>query len=1724
VGLLTNPSPEVLEFFEKTGISPVDLAQSPEYAKLGADVVSLAQKLVVAEDGIEPIRIAIVDSMHPNAFFFTTEKGEKVLGLNQGILRILESDDELAFVIGHELEHGVSKLTEQIERLKVRGDATRIELFGLGRAVENEVDVGAVLRRIHRKGFNPYGALHLMDRFVELFGDSMTYTHTLWQSRKDSVSLALSALRRGFGEKVKSDAPTEYQTQMVKAAQKGVFGAREFRQRQMRKLEELIARAQNPFTEVFEAIKRGTKGDANDFSQVFQAAHDVLTTKVVHLTYGLTTPNEQLDTELRLYAVLDDQFENARSQVLGSDPNQLSHQQLQQLQGLYKREYLLSITDRTVNGGALSIVGALRRVRELEPVVRERREEIARAHTPDQKSMAQAKYDALKLEYEYAVRTAEQELYTYHPQVRRLIDEYERLNWEKKGNPDHEEGNDSFEERVKRVRQEINFSRRVVGPIRKRSEQRAAALFDLGFDQALKNAPSVRQLARTIEGMLRASPERIDRNPLGILDAYLEVTRRELLEEGWGWGSLLRTWLSYNNEGTMALLDKARAKDPKGVERFFRNWVDIVIDGAPTVEALDQVFKGASRPPRVVEPFFVHGEMMGGLWFSPNLARGVWTEERVTHYLSRLEELFHGDLDRLGKKYDDKTIGAFFVSLELLANKIEFLKTNGLITPAMETNLDLERKRHRAFEAAAKFLVKYADVPNGRPLFETEAKSFILARLPELRRVLDPQGRSTPERIISHVTSIASQPELSSKLPRVLSYFRLPQLFEGRNVDEKLFPFLYATRRLINFEEDGDPEFTRREGVSHAGVFELGMRAAVWARAAHPEDGSFRAQILNPHLRELHTEGASKLKDRFGLYSKQYFKERFEYWRSQYAGLSYHDQIKGAAKSFWPELPWVLRSGSGDNIAIIEEAITGLTPETRSDRLAFFNAYVEGVEAAVAPTVQSAMSLQNAVIDRMDMDGFTEAARTASERSDSDPTVLRRTYEIFVRYKERSPLSDALFERLWNLRDSNPEIESWLEKPERVGHLYYDENKKKIASWQLEKVFSLEETNRKLKRGAEEIPPKGSVRLSVGRMKRFVDEQFKEKSAVKNDIVRSLENAVLANAKEIEFLASSKITVNNWYESRQLAAVDLPQQLSRALDRYQQYTLLLYLIGASETVPKFQNRVSLPKEFKDEREVSKAARRHFFEADIYTRTYALQPLLDETNGPLKDPHLTEKLFETVLGEHGKEGLYREVVRAYFDALPSGEKKSILAYVFSSMADAPGKPASVKKVLEAMGVFGIKAGQFLRTSGFASPALRKELDGFFDRALEPQREEIFRRLSQVFGEGFRPIQTVRELAGSGSVNYVVIADVAVPSKDARRVVLRIRRDSAEGQVANENDNWTRAIRNLNSSQSSEVRKLAAVLGEARSHAMETLKPGGAEMDLSIERRVYGDAVQAYGRERTNDNAFSIEVARPVEELQALVPEPFQKLVSIYEAVKHVPLNQIEDPQLRARAAFEIAQAELEALFMRGVFDPDGHPGNWLIDLENKRLVRIDYAQLRRPPLGELDTLKKTLRNLIAPRLDANARMTLANLIPAALNIQKNAQIENLIQKFLADPMLPDFSHPQERLFFVRERLERELARTTGKELTISFNDSMRSALSSLAKVQIYAEEMGQNTHRDLLLRSLGLNPSGYKAGVAGHMLRESIGATARSPVRTAGKILKSCYRFLGSLIKRPPKGP
>ena len=726
-------------------------------------------------------------------------------------------------------------------------------------------------------------------------------------------------------------------------------------------------------------------------------------------------------------------------------------------------------------------------------------------------------------------------------------------------------------------------------------------------------------------------------------------------------------------------------------------------------------------------------------------------------------------------------------------------------------------------------------------------------------------------------------------------------------------------------------------------------------------------------------------------------------------------------------------------------------------------------------------------------------------RLDHIPDLKNHKLDIIkarMEIKSPSPLQDAIVDHLFDSRGSDPRILEFFTDESLIEKLYYDSSKRKYAIYQFDQKYSLPSINLAFQEGRIQPPGVRQERKIISEVQQTLDRQFPQNSYTKNEVLNYIERSLRTSQAEARSLNSSRVNFNNWSETPELLAIDFPDifssKMQSSFDRKQ---LLEYLIGYSNKIPRFVRHNILGD---DGEKTLKDFKRRFTQSPQIVRSMIIQPLFDRQIGILAEPDLTNDINRIILGGKYDEPIIKRLFESYLDAAPESERRVIYSYIMSSFVDSPptARGASLKTILEAMGPFGVKAGQFLSTSGLLPIEYSRELRDFLSNALPPSRSRVISDLENGLGLELRGIVTIDDQLGSGSINYVqgVKAEVDGNQVDA---VVRIRRDYVEGIIANENDIWMDVVRDLRSSGDPIEKNIADIVEEARRQSMSTLAAHGIELDLSIERENFPVAQQTYGM-RFNGGTlknWEIRAASPINELQELIDPEKQKLFSFYDRVDHTPLESIPDRAMREEIAKAIISAELNALFENGVYDPDGHPGNWLIDLDKKQIVRIDYAQLRKIPESERLAFKDIFSELIKPRPNfssAKSARQLASLL--TIDISEEDLIR-AIQSASRKTSFGSWGNPQEKLFALRNAIQGELSGPVGT--TVNLSDTLRSGMASLGKVSGFSEHLPRSSYLALLEKHTEVPKMMSLVARWSHRLRSTRGVT-RTPNRAEAR--------------------
>lgn len=330
----------VQEYMNKSGKKIIHPENHPAYKKAYEDLQSLVMKLVQAQDGDEPIHLIIQNDMTVNAHFIRSENGERIVIVNLGLLHFVESDDELAFVLGHELEHGVSEMEKHLENFDQKKPREYVESILLHRVIENEVDVKSILNRTSVLGYNPQAAIHFMKRMMQEFGDGVSKTHTKWSSRMHSIELAIAGTERFTGK--------EYQTQSVSTKivgelKKEWLATEAFKEERRQLMQASLNCHDIGIDKFIEKLfsNQSHSGEIYFLNGFFETWTKIVLNRVKSAGSGIIKPKEWSLWEAYAHKAVVDEIERVMRRYLKDGYDNLSYLQLVYLKKFYQRRHSL---------------------------------------------------------------------------------------------------------------------------------------------------------------------------------------------------------------------------------------------------------------------------------------------------------------------------------------------------------------------------------------------------------------------------------------------------------------------------------------------------------------------------------------------------------------------------------------------------------------------------------------------------------------------------------------------------------------------------------------------------------------------------------------------------------------------------------------------------------------------------------------------------------------------------------------------------------------------------------------------------------------------------------------------------------------------------------------------------------------------------------------------------------------------------------------------------------------------------------------------------------------------------------------------------------------------------------------------------------------------------------------------------------------------------------------
>lgn len=518
--------------------------------------------------------------------------------------------------------------------------------------------------------------------------------------------------------------------------------------------------------------------------------------------------------------------------------------------------------------------------------------------------------------------------------------------------------------------------------------------------------------------------------------------------------------------------------------------------------------------------------------------------------------------------------------------------------------------------------------------------------------------------------------------------------------------------------------------------------------------------------------------------------------------------------------------------------------------------------------------------------------------------------ELWKRLTSRGVTSatDSMFEELYREADESAKEE--LESLALKGLIWDQPLKAQIverqvkASPEYQALLSGQNPNQRLK--------------LLKKVIRMVRKGYPEHGIHYVRILEDISREMQSGPKESSYIHESKKPRGGGEKAEDFSLRFLSHLTSEALSwrKSQQWALIQYLRG---DIPP--NR-KIRKAF---RTVGPERVRRFFEIlPLAARTALLDQFLDSPKGLANKVDVKsgypKKIIDHVLpkGDPEARRSAHDILEAFLYSLEKTGNQGFQSYILAYMLSLPkDETASVGKtlkgVLEIFGASGVKIGQFLAASQLLPEEETKVLRQLQERALVPDREDIYADLREITGRRDFPF-TVKELLGAASIKYAFLAK---ENKTREPVVLKVFRLSALAHTPlefQELDHMARYLYRKNGGRYGVFRSIV----KAAKRAVERELSSANEVDRSqiAREKIYA----GHGEEG------------------ALVWAPHEQLISErLVASEYAPGKSIYDlkPELQALAGRKILQMEGDILFADQDlihFDPDRHPGNYRISAQ------------------------------------------------------------------------------------------------------------------------------------------------------------------------------------------------
>ena len=1577
------------------------------------NIANIIKKYISEGEKKERINVVILDDSRVIGSYSLDKP--RFLTISRGLIEFIESDDELAYVIRHELGHIESKVQTAVDQIANHRRTNKKEIFPhdklLERIVEDEVDIKTI-KPMLVNGDNPYAVYDFHNRIAIEYGDIIgSSSHAASSHRRDLSSIAIETLGRIKGYKNEFNIePKQRSTKRINKFKTENTNKKKLGSR-IKKANQYIDQLNDSnFRSIFKDIKEGIdpfekakvlkRGGLKDFNAELNRHNEFLK----NLLGDQYKDDVMIKLQGQLNFKLDTLCDNAYHQFFNDSWIPTSKGQIAHLNTMFDRRYLFP-SGNILDFGLL----AMKAKEDLIPLVEGKLQDTLQGKNPNK--------DLIKL-YRKNIEEANQLIEKFDLALEKWggINSKNRIMAYLKGNQgifsrDSEkyvnlnifpDGYQEILEKNSRIKNIV--SRKGVGLMMSESLE----TFDefLHYSKAIAFAEANQnELKKYFEKFLKELKKHTSEFSLLFSDGFFSFFGNPTMMDA--------------SDETLENLASYRKLDPKAANK-------ILYDG------IDQLFETAIT--NDMEIFDAEGFLSTNLEFEMKIdfINKYFKDDFYKH--KEVNEIFNKHYDTIIRHYTSiaENFKDAFTTINSVSNNAD---KYGGVKFSINTLNSINKKLVKLFRK------------EGIPLDFDESLTLLKLNSIDLFDMeLTADDLKTAKKILKFTGlrktfnntfdfSVIYKNLLSSNMKPKERYAYLLDIINSCNSQ------FYE----LNLDKTSDYKKFLEYAFKH-----------------HPRN-------FKPFLLAI---GDKKSEELLTKSLKESFKHKIGFYQSQ--GKSYLEAVELSSQKIFKQLYDYELDWSNRN-SMINNFVEVITPNNLPSAIKFYNAYFEGASKAIYSAQNVKLEAEKKAvysIKKIILLFQDEADLLSIPVND----LLKFQDNLKFHLTNGDNINDLIAKHFLDnfskfTKDEQRRISQLLKNSKFLSNINSSLLKRDIVLWHINDRFHTEKLAKSLKINPSLIVEKNEVRQIIPKIKNLINNQFPKHSHVIDMVLNKLQVDLLMSKEESSLLSYLRFTEEKLIKSRELLGADVNTIITSKLNAKQSLEVLDFITGKTNKI----TNTSILNHF-SEYGLTKLEliRQSYRKEGPVIRGYLILPLFDENHGVLSDDKIYQKALEALLGDYYKDKKFKILIETYLEELHVGARKIFLSRLYSA-SNTSGTKGIINALIQAMDTMGVKGAQLLRASGIVPEKYRNNISHVFNDALPPEWDDIWKDLRKVFGKNFKYVKKLKGRIGSGSVDYTVFLELEDPS-DSKKIIdisLSIQKSNVEGKVHNENIQLTKVVKRLKGDEfrsDPSIHKMGVMLDQIRDQTHRQLKKGGVELDHSVQRNAYEQIKDVY---RGSIGGVDARVAKPIKLVQDLIAPEHAKIASAYEYFDHIPLEELsqKEQQLISRA---ITSAENHGQFVEGVHDIDPHYRNWLIIKDNTTpsgysIIRIDYAQVEQLLPNEIKKLQSLISILTEPKINKKHIESIRNdfqFIFKGEEIPKDFELQ--LAKIVNSKDFPDFKNPMRRLF----RIQSKLMEKYENAQDFILGPKIQNQIASISKRQMFTEFHGGTKLQFDFLKAIG----------------------------------------------------